>query len=111
MNSGRVWELSLFADAHEKFADRIETEQPEVQDAMAAMQTLTYKANQLKLLSLYEQRINRTFQTAFKQLRELRAERKEREQKEMHQASMIQKTIKMKEETYKPADDGFVIST
>jgi hypothetical protein len=111
MSSGRAWELSLFADTHEKFADRIETERPEVQDAMAAMQALTYKADQLRLLSLYEQRINRTFQTTFKQLREVQAERKEREEKEMHQASMIQRMMKMKGETYNPADDGFVIST
>jgi hypothetical protein len=111
MNSGRAWEMSLFADTHEKFADRIETERPDVQAAMAAMHALTYKADQLRLLSLYEQRLNRTFFTTFKQLRELQAERKERERSEMQQASLIHKMMTMKGEAYSPADDGFVFST
>jgi hypothetical protein len=42
MNSGRAWELSLFADAHENFADSMQAGRPEVQDVIAAMHTLTY---------------------------------------------------------------------
>jgi hypothetical protein len=111
MNCGRAWELSLFADNHEKFADLIVTERPEVQAAMTAIRTLTNKANELKLLSLYEQRINRTLQTAFKQLKEMQEERKQREKTEMKEANLIAKLFQMKGEVYNPADDGFAFST
>src|SRR5258708_31889514 len=66
MNCARAWEMSLFADNHDKFADRINTERPDVQAAMTAPLTLSNKANELRLLSLYEQRLNRTFQSTMK---------------------------------------------
>ena len=36
MNCARAWEMSLFADNHEKYADLINTERPDVQAAMTA---------------------------------------------------------------------------
>src|ERR1700682_751522 len=47
MNCARAWEMSLFADNHEKFADRVDTERPDVQVAMTAILTLSKKANEL----------------------------------------------------------------
>jgi hypothetical protein len=110
MNCARAWEMSLFADNHEKFSDRINTERPDVQAAMTAILTLSNKANELRLMSLYEQRLNRTFLTTMKQLNERQAARKEREQKEMEEANQIDKLFKMKGEVYNPADDGFGFS-
>src|SRR5260370_3773784 len=54
MNCDRAWDTSLFADNHEKYADLINTERPDVQAAMTAPLTLSKKANELRLLSLYE---------------------------------------------------------
>jgi hypothetical protein len=111
LNASRAHELSLFADHHEKSEGMFQAERPEIEAAFTAMQVLSSKMNELKLISLYEQRLNRTLQTTMKQLDHRQAERKEREQKEMHKASMIQKMMTMKGEAYNPADDGFVFST
>src|SRR5205085_4908083 len=111
MNCSRAWEMSLFADAHEKFAHEVETDRADVQAAMTAIRTLTSRPDELKLLSLYEQRINRTLQGAYKELKQMQSERKQREEAEMFQANRISKMFRLKEETYNPADDGFVFST
>src|ERR1700730_13041057 len=79
--------MCLFADNHEKFADLVDTERPEVQAAMTALLTLSKKANELRLMSLYEQRLNRTLLTTMKQLNERQAERKQRQEKEMEEPS------------------------
>jgi hypothetical protein len=110
MNCARAWEMSLFADNHEKYADLLETERPDVQAAMTAPLTLSKKANELRLLSLYEQRLNRTLQSTMKMLNERQAERKKREEQEMEEANQIAKLFKMKGEVYNPADDGFGFS-
>ncbi len=111
LNASRAHELSLFADHHEKSEGMFQAERPEIEAAFTAMQVLSSKMNELKLISLYEQRLNRTLQTTFKQLHDMQAERKEREQKEMYQAARIQKMFEMQGLTYNPADDGFVFST
>ena len=110
LNCARAREMCLFADNHEKFADLVDTERPEVQAAMTALLTLSKKANELRLMSLYEQRLNRTLLTTMKQLNERQAERKQRQEKEMEEASQIAKLFKMKGEVYNPADDGFGFS-
>jgi hypothetical protein len=99
--------MCLFTDNHEKFADLVDTERPEVQAAMTALLTLSKKANELRLMSLYEQRLNRTLLTTMKMLSERQAERKQRQEKEMEEANEIAKLFKMKGETYNPADDAF----
>lgn len=78
---------------------------------MLAPRTLSARLNELKLISLYEQRHNRTLQAAIKQLEDMQAKRKERERLEMCQASRIAKLFQMKGEAYDPAVDGFVFST
>ena len=65
---------------------------------MTALLTLSKKANELRLMSLYEQRLNRTLLTTMKQLNERQAERKQRQEKEMEEASEIAKLFKMKGE-------------
>ena len=74
---------------------------------MTALLTLSKKANELRLMSLYEQRLNRALLTTMKQLNERQAERKQRQEKEMEEASEIAKLFKMKGEVYNPADDAF----
>jgi hypothetical protein len=111
LNASRAHELSLFADNHEKSAGMFQAERPEIEAAFTAVQVLSSKMNELKLISLYEQRLNRTLQTTMKQLDERQAERRQREAMEMHDASRIAKLYKMRGEAYNPADNGFVFST
>jgi len=111
LNCARAWELSLFANNHENFGPMVETERADVHAAMTAVQTLTTNASQLKLMSLYETRLNRTLLTTMKQLDERQVARKQREEQEMGEALQIQKLFQMKGLTFNPADDGFAFST
>jgi cysteinyl-tRNA synthetase len=77
---------------------------------MTAVQTLSNKASQLKLMSLYESRLNRTLLTTMKQLEARQAARKHRQEEEMKEALEIQKVFQMKGLVYNPADDGFAFS-
>ena len=111
LNNIRAQQMSLFAINHEETADQIDCENPEVQTALASVNTFSTKAKELRLLSLYEQRINKILQTAIKQFEARKAERVKREEIEMHQASQIEKVFKMQGQPYNPEDDGFVFST
>jgi len=111
LNNMRANEISTFALNHEDTAHLIENDNPNVQTALAAVNTLSAKGPELRLVSLYESRLNRVLQTTLKQLQEMQAERKKREELEMHDAARIEKVFKMKGEAYNPADDGFVFAT
>ena len=104
-------EFSLFADNYERSERLLQTDSPALEAAMLAPNTLVTKLNQLKLLSLYEQRHNRTLQTTRKQLEEMQSKRKERERIEMIEAARIERMFKMQSLAYNPAEDGFVFST
>jgi len=108
MNCARTHEMALFAINHDE-SDQT-SDHPEIDAALTAADVLSKKTNELKLVSLYESRINRTSQTAMKQLRERQAERQARESKEMAEASDIQKMFEMLGKAYKPQDSGFVFS-
>ena len=91
LNNIRAQQLSLFAINHEDTADQIDCENPEVQTALASVNTFSTKAKELRLLSLYEQRIDKILQTAIKQFEARKAERVKREEIEMQQAAQIEK--------------------
>jgi len=65
----------------------------------------------LSKLSLYEQRLSRTFHTTLKQFLQLRAERKQQEQYEMKDAAKVLKLCRAKQMPYDPAASGFVFSS
>jgi hypothetical protein len=111
LNLARNLEFALFADNYDKSEGLIETDRPELEAAMLAPRTLSSKLNELKLISLYEQRHNRTLQTTMKQLEEMQSKRKERERMEMFDAARIERVFQMQGLAYNPADDGFVFST
>src|SRR5438132_6083459 len=87
------------------------SEHPEVAAALAASQVLSSKTDELKLISLYEQRLTRTLEKALAQLKALQAERREREAREMKDATRIQNMFQMLEKPYKPDDSGFAFSS
>lgn len=111
LNCARAWELSLFAHNHDQFGYMVQADRPDVHAAMTAVQTLSSSASQLKLMSLYEARLNRTLQTTMKMLEARQAARKQRQEEKMREALEIKKLFEMKGLAYNPADDGFGFSS
>ena len=62
-------------------------------------------------MSLYESRLNRTFQSTLKQLRDIQAERKELEDRAMADAAKVLKHYQVRQIPFNPAEFGFVFST
>jgi hypothetical protein len=83
---------------------------PEIDDSFAQARTYEKKAKTLQLLTLYEQRIQRSFEKNKKILTEMQTERREREAKEMAEAKRLMQLAEMKRQEYKPEADGFVFS-
>jgi hypothetical protein len=62
---------------------------PEIDDSFAQAHVYEKKAKTLQLLTLYEQRIQRSFEKNKKMLSEMQTERREREAKEMAEAKRL----------------------
>ena len=103
-------EDNLFALGFEEQGNQIETEHPEIHAALTAARTFEQQARQLQLLSLYEQRLNRSVQKNLALLQELQAQRKADRRREMEEAKKLQQLTEMKGLAYDPKRDGFVFS-
>jgi hypothetical protein len=83
---------------------------PELDAALTMAHTFTQESKQLQLLSLYEQRINRSLQKNLALLKSLQADRKADREAAMKEAATLLKLSEMKGLEYTPARDGFVFS-
>jgi hypothetical protein len=83
---------------------------PEIDDAMTHARVYTREAKNLQLLTLYEQRINRTLQKNMALLKSMQEERRARRAAEMEEASRLLQLSEMRGREYKPEQDGFVFS-
>jgi len=90
--------------------DIYDTEHPEIHTAITAAQTVRDNAKTFELLSLYEQRIHRSFQKHFAQLRELQAERKAQRAAELEEARLLSQLAELQNLPYIPRHDGFAFS-
>ena len=111
LNNIRAQQMTLFALNHAETADQFDCDSPDVQTAFAAVNTFSAKAAELKLLTLYESRIDKVLQTAIKQFDARKIDRSHREEIEMHQAAKIEQVFEMQGKQYNPEEDGFVFST
>jgi hypothetical protein len=68
------------------------------------------ESKQLQLLTLYEQRINRSIQKNLAMLHSLQATRKAAHEAAMQEAAALLKLSEMRGLEYFPAKDGFVFS-
>ncbi len=68
------------------------------------------QAKNLQLLSLYEQRLNRTLQKNIALLKSIQEERRLRQAAEMEEAKRLLQPSEMKNISYDPKRDGFVFS-
>jgi hypothetical protein len=104
-------EDNLFALGHNAKSDDTETEDPEIHAALTAAKVFQAESKQLQLLTLYEQRINRSIQKNLATLQSLQAARLAKREAEMKEAKKLLQLSEMKGLAYEPIKDGFVFST
>ena len=107
-------EDNLFALGHSAKSDEIETEDPEIHAALTAAKVFKAEAKELQLLTLYDQRLNRSIQKNLAMLQALQAARLAKREAEMKEAKKLLQLNEMKGLPYGPIEinkDGFVFST
>jgi hypothetical protein len=89
-------------------------EQPgyaQIDAAFTTARVFTLESKQPQLLTLYEQRINRSIQKNLAMLQSLQAVRKAEHEAAMKEAAALLKLSEMSDVEYAPANDGFPFST
>jgi len=104
-------EDNLFALGQLQNAGQACPDVPEIDAALISARVFTLESKQLQLLTLYEQRINRSIQKNLAILQSLQATRKAEHEAAMKEATALLKLSEMKGLEYFPAKDGFVFST
>jgi hypothetical protein len=110
LNRSSAIEDNLFAIGFSDHSNEITAEHPEVRAAFIAARVFTVESKHLELLTLYEQRINRSLQKNLAMLQSLQATRKEERRHEITDAKKLLQLSEMKGLPYNPAKDGFVFS-
>jgi hypothetical protein len=90
--------------------DLYDADHEEIHTAITAATTVRDNAKTLELLSLYEQRIQRSFQKHFDELKKLQAERKALRAAQLEEARHFSQLAKLQDLPYEPAKDGFIFS-
>src|SRR5580698_9686413 len=104
-------EDNLFALGQLQHGGQACPEVPEIDAALISARVFTQESKQLELLTLYEQRINRSIQKNLAMLQALQATRKSAHEAAMKEAAALLKLSEMKGLEYVPLKDGFVFST
>ncbi len=103
LNRVRAIENNMFALGH---ADQ----HREIHIALADAKTFQDQAAQFNLLTIYEQRINRSLQRNLKLLHELQAQRKAQREHDMEEAQLLAQLSLANGQAYDPIKDGFEFS-
>jgi hypothetical protein len=106
LNRSSAIEDNIFALGLIDHSGDIDTEHPELHSALTAARTFTREAKSIELLTLYEQRINRSLQKNLALLQQLQATRKA----EAAQAAKLLQLNEKKGLPEKPATNGSVFS-
>ena len=110
LNRSSAIEDNIFALGFTDHSGDIDVEHPQLHAALTAARTFTREAKSIELLTLYEQRINRSLQKNLALLQQLQTTRKAERKAEMEQAARLLQLSEKKGLTYDPAKDGFVFS-
>ena len=110
LNRASAVEDNLYALGHHEGESADPNNHAQIEDAFSAAETFAKQAKTLQLLSLYEQRLNRTVQKNLALLKSLQIERKTRRAAEMEEAKRLLHLSEMRNIPYQPAKDGFVFS-
>jgi len=111
LNRMSAVEDNLFALGIHEHGGKFHLEHEQIDAALTAARVFTMESKQLQLLTLYEQRINRSLQKNLAMLQQLQATRKSADEAAMREASTLLKLSEMRGMVYQPAKDGFVFST
>jgi hypothetical protein len=106
LNRSSAIEENIFALGLFDHSGDIDVDHPELHTALTAARTFTREAKSIELLTLYEQRINRSLQKNLALLQQLQATRKA----EAKQAAKPVQRSEIKGLPSEPAKDGFVCS-
>jgi hypothetical protein len=104
-------EDNLFALGQLQHAGEACPDFPQIDAALISARVFTLESKQLQLLTLYEQRINRSFQKNLAMLQSLQATRKAEREAALKEAAALLQLSEMKGLEYAPAKDGFLFST
>jgi hypothetical protein len=110
LNRASAMEDNLFAlDLHESSGELFPDDH-QVDAALATARVLIQRPQELHLLALYHQRLNRVIQQNLAMLQSLQAARLARRETEMKEAALLLQVSEVKGLEYEPAKDGFVFS-
>lgn len=111
LNRASALEDNLFALGDAQHRHSIRAHDPQAHAALTAARTFAQEGKQFQLITLYEQRINRTLHKNIALLRELQTERKAIREARMKEAQLLLQVSAINGLTYEPAKDGFVFSS
>jgi len=103
LNRARAIETGIFAIGHS--TQPLEPADEIMMQAMSQAKTWLADGRDIQLLSLYQQRIQRSIERSMAELRTLRAERKAARDQAVEEAVLLSQLAKSKGETYNPAAD------
>ena len=107
LNRSTAIEDNIFALGLFDHSGDIDVDHPEFHTALTAARTFTREAKSIELLTLYEQRINRSLQRNLALLQQLQAARKAERQAEARPAARLLQPTESKD---LPSENGFVFS-
>jgi hypothetical protein len=111
LNRTSAIEDNLFALGQLQNAGQACPDVPQIDAALISARVFTEESKQLQLLTLYEQRINRSIQKTLAMLQSLQSARKAQQEAAVQEAAALLKLSEMKGLEYAAAQDGFVFST
>ncbi len=90
--------------------DRVYSDDPNLQDALVTAAATAASSSDLVRISLYEQRLHKSYERFLGQLKQLQAEREAKRQSELEAARNLYQFSKMNNLPWQPSDEGFVFS-
>lgn len=104
-----AFELGIYANGHDRLGNKIDTDRPEVHEALTASLVQVDLSKELDRISRHSSRLKREYHATLQELQNLQVLRKQREKEEMQQATQIAKFCHMRQESFEPVDFGFVL--
>jgi hypothetical protein len=109
LNRASAIEENIFALGFSDHSDDIDVDHPELHAALTAARTFTREAKAMELLTLYEQRINRSLQKNLALLQQLQAARAASRQAGRQGPKLVERT-EVKARATAAQENGFVFS-
>ncbi len=110
LNRSSAIEDNIFALGFTDHGSGIDVEHPELHAALTAARTFTREGKSIELLTLYEQRINRSLQKNLALLQQLQATRKAERKAETNQVKKLPRPTEINDLPADPTPNGFVFS-